>query len=210
MSEQVGNIEYAGFWRRFAAAIIDAILYYIIFYIVIFSLGYSLDSPELGLTSKIGILELLLLPIYIVIMHVSKWQATIGKRLMKIFVVEKCDLQKISYIRSFFREFCQWVCVLPLIAVVLSIPTLTDGQVDNFAEYEALSLEIENNLVECEESSSSDEKIDACYEESSDAIDQTMFVGIALVISFLVMFILMFFWYGIAGWTREKIGRAHV
>jgi len=204
IATEENNIKYAGFWRRVAASLIDTIMYYVIFYAVIYSMGYNLDSPELSFTSPLGIAELTLLPLYFIIMHASKWQATIGKRIMKVFVVKKSDLQKISFVRSFFRQLSQWITILPFLVPILLISNLTNGEINSYSEYETALLEVEETLIECEESCENDEEINACYEECFEFSESTLIVTFALVIAGIVMFIMMFFWYGIAGWTREK------
>jgi uncharacterized RDD family membrane protein YckC len=120
------NKLYAGFWIRFAASILDGIIISIpltviflgVFFLVLSKSGSldvlsdpnamegSLSSQQLAtifVTYGILILISIIVPIfYYAGMHASKWQATIGKKLLKLKVT---DLQgnRISFWRGLGR-----------------------------------------------------------------------------------------------------------
>lgn len=82
------TIIYAGFWKRFFAYIIDAIIYTILFFIVVwFSFGIEqINSDKL---EDIGLVYLLFYFgwwLYFTLLEGSSWQATIGKKVLGIIV----------------------------------------------------------------------------------------------------------------------------
>lgn len=107
--------EYAGFWIRFGASIIDSfiigipasILYFIgLFSVVpIIESGSSEDSfiafiLLLGIMLLIAVFTML----YYALLHSSKWQGTVGKKLVGIKVID-LDGNRISFWRSLGRYF---------------------------------------------------------------------------------------------------------
>ena len=95
-------IFYAGFWKRFAAAIIDAILLSVI--------GTILTAGTFG----IGAVSLLFLPwVYEAVMLSSEKQATFGKMILGIVVTDTRD-QKISFVRATGRHFAKYLSALIL------------------------------------------------------------------------------------------------
>ncbi|MBK9634111.1 MAG: RDD family protein [Bacteroidetes bacterium] len=74
------NVSYAGFWERFVAALIDGL----ILFVVTFALGLVLKSEYLKLGVNV-IIQLL----YFTYFESSLKQATIGKQLMNMKVVDK-------------------------------------------------------------------------------------------------------------------------
>jgi len=94
-------VEYAGFWRRFVAILIDGILLGIIGAI----LTSQMDDSTAGTVSAlIGWL-------YYAGMESSSRQATIGKSLMGIYVVG-LDGQRISFLRATGRYFAKILSAL--------------------------------------------------------------------------------------------------
>jgi uncharacterized RDD family membrane protein YckC len=120
------KIHYAGFWIRFAASLLDGIIISIpqtvifigVFFLVLSKSG-SLDvlsdpsaidgnlsnqqAAAIFVTFGILLLVSLIVPIfYYAGMHASKWQATVGKKLLKLKVT---DLQgnRISFWRGLGR-----------------------------------------------------------------------------------------------------------
>jgi uncharacterized RDD family membrane protein YckC len=80
-NENIGKVEYAGFWIRFFACLIDGLLLSIVYGI----LGISFDSIlfiKIGLDGFIAIL-------YFTYFESSLRQASIGKQLLNIKVVDK-------------------------------------------------------------------------------------------------------------------------
>src|SRR5919198_3528125 len=101
----VGAVEagaYAGFWARFVAMIIDAI-------ILVLARGI-LSAATFGA----GMIVSLFGPwLYEAFMLSSEWQATVGKRAMSI-VVTATDGTRISFARATGRHFAKYISALIL------------------------------------------------------------------------------------------------
>lgn len=101
--------QYAGFWLRVAAYLIDAIIFWVI--ITIFSMSVGLfgmleQDPEqlsAGLLAFLGVLYLSIL-LYFPIMESSAWQATLGKRAVGIMVTDTKG-NRLSFLRALGRTF---------------------------------------------------------------------------------------------------------
>jgi len=97
-----GTTLYAGFWVRFVAMIIDA---------VIIAVGSGLVSAA---TLGAGIIVTFVGPwLYEAFMLSSEWQATVGKRAMSI-AVTGIDGNRISFARATGRHFAKWISVCTL------------------------------------------------------------------------------------------------
>ena len=97
-----GTTPYAGFWVRFVAMIIDA---------VIIAVGSGLVSAA---TLGAGIIVTFVGPwLYEAFMLSSEWQATVGKRAMSI-AVTGIDGNRISFARATGRHFAKWISVFTL------------------------------------------------------------------------------------------------
>lgn len=88
-----------GFWRRATAQLIDCVV--IFFVSILLSVVLSSVMSQAGL--QIGLL--LLASAYYVFCLAGPWQATIGKRLMGVFVVAAEDGSRIAVSRALFRYF---------------------------------------------------------------------------------------------------------
>ncbi len=103
-------ISYAGFWKRFGATLIDAILTGIV---------YALISPCFGSYKEVianpsGYYLLICLAIdwlYFAILESSSMQATPGKAAFGIIVTD-LDGERISFIRATGRYFSKYVSIL--------------------------------------------------------------------------------------------------
>ena len=97
-----GTTMYSGFWVRFVAMIIDA---------VIIAVGSGLISAA---TLGAGIIVTFIGPwLYEAFMLSSEWQATVGKRAMSI-AVTGIDGNRISFARATGRHFAKWISVFTL------------------------------------------------------------------------------------------------
>ncbi len=113
--------DYAGFWLRFAALIIDSIIFYIIMIVASLVFGFKLihtdpqeaaaiSSYELTIRAVMGIIGLL----YFVLMESSSWQATLGKRAVNIKVTD-LEGNRIGFGRSLARYLSKFISALTLI-----------------------------------------------------------------------------------------------
>ena len=121
------SVSYAGLGRRFCAYVLDLVICFlglmavsIILRVLISSriwipaLGGGADPRELwmslGFGAKLSIVVAFVLtqgPIYWVLFEASAWQATLGKRVLDIYVVDERH-QRISMARSCGRSFAKW------------------------------------------------------------------------------------------------------
>jgi len=92
-----GAVIYAGFWERFLAIVIDAI---------ILAVGTGIISAG---TFGAGIVLSFFAPwIYEAFMLSSEWQATVGKRVMSI-VVTDLNGKRITFARATGRHFAKYI-----------------------------------------------------------------------------------------------------
>lgn len=120
-------MEYAGFWRRFAAYTLDALIFGLIVAMLLVAAmmamvvaGLRLPQPDphdlLSVGNLLGNLAgVALLWLYFAVQESGWRQATFGKRLMGI---EVCDLagERISLGRATGRYFGKFLSTLPLLA----------------------------------------------------------------------------------------------
>ena len=113
------DFKYAGFWIRFVAFIVDAIVLNIgasiILYPVVLMLGMSMmdllmsgDGPT---PSGVGMIKLLGIAIpwlYFALLESSVWQATLGKKMLGLRVTG-LDGNRISFLRATGRFFAKWL-----------------------------------------------------------------------------------------------------
>src|SRR5579859_1178642 len=112
----IAAVVYAGFWRRFAAAIIDAIIYLVVLTAGDLGLGALVDSNT-GAYAALSFGFLIGLGIeYYVGLESSRWQATIGKRTLGIVVTDTHG-QRVSNGRALGRYLLK----------ILSVSTLLIG-----------------------------------------------------------------------------------
>lgn len=112
------DIEYAGFWLRFAAHILDAIILRVAGFLLGFSLGFLFsalgagnDPALLALGNFIGII---LAWLYFAVMESSPKQATLGKMACRI-VVSDVNGGRISFGRATGRHFSKIISTLSLL-----------------------------------------------------------------------------------------------
>jgi uncharacterized RDD family membrane protein YckC len=123
-----GEVVEAGFWKRFAALVIDGVVlsaaYYalLIGFVVIFGLGaasiFSMDGTGVGglfavLLGLVYLLYPVLSAIYFVAMETSSHQATLGKMAVGIKVVDRGG-RKLGRGHALGRWFSHLLCYLTL------------------------------------------------------------------------------------------------
>jgi uncharacterized RDD family membrane protein YckC len=87
---------YAGFWLRFSAALIDAVTLFIPLGVVTFVVGLVIRLATVGTTHDPATLIIAILPpvilavvwFYSAAMESSPWQATIGKKVLRLYVTD--------------------------------------------------------------------------------------------------------------------------
>jgi uncharacterized RDD family membrane protein YckC len=107
---------YAGFWRRAVAALIDSLAMFMPFCVVAFivivvvklvsvSKGYEPAVLILGVLPPVVIVVTWL---YFALMESSSWQATLGKRLMGLYVTD-IEGHRLSLARATARTFAKYL-----------------------------------------------------------------------------------------------------
>jgi uncharacterized RDD family membrane protein YckC len=123
------TVQYAGFWLRFVALIIDAIVLGFVGFIITLPFAASVGSgifaqgrppmnpgewmPFVGAIGRIALIRFVLQWLYYAFLESSSWQATLGKKALGL---EVTDLQgrRISFGRACGRYFAKIISVLTL------------------------------------------------------------------------------------------------
>lgn len=111
-------MEYAGFWRRFCASIIDGIILSIILYIIALILGTDLADIEQNIT--INVISIILGIVYFAWFNSSEMQATPGKRVMGCYIIDK-NGNRITFLRALGRYFAMIISAIPLMIGYLMV-----------------------------------------------------------------------------------------
>jgi len=105
-----GAMDYAGFWIRFGAKVIDWIIVGFVTFIIAIPLGYfSITTPSSSSSVFTMVLLQILnyaIPASYVTFFVGKYGATPGKMACKLKVVTS-DNERVSYLRAFGRYFAE-------------------------------------------------------------------------------------------------------
>ena len=116
------QIVYAGFWQRAVAMFIDFIIF--IMLSVAFGLFLML-AVEGGVESEtlhsfVIIVFSVIWVLYYALLQSSPWQATIGKKIMKIKVTD-LNVQRITFARALMREIIKNI---PYVILISWVPML--------------------------------------------------------------------------------------
>jgi uncharacterized RDD family membrane protein YckC len=108
-----GGRQFAGFWIRAGAYLIDGIVLWIVSFVIGFIAGLMVGGEETA--AVIGALLTLVIGIaYFTLFTASEWQATPGKRLLGIYVIQD-DGGPIAAPRAFGRYWAylvSWIILL--------------------------------------------------------------------------------------------------
>jgi len=119
----VSRVEYAGFWLRFLALLIDNVVMGLGFVLILIPLIFltglrgfldeihpSEDMNDVGIFMLIGVIflaatvSLVFTWLYHALMESSEWQATLGKKVLGLVVTDMAG-QRVSFGRSTGRHF---------------------------------------------------------------------------------------------------------
>lgn len=121
MSAKAARTQYAGFWRRLLALLLDSVLYTaLILPLLVMNYGPGYLRWWLGDGSELasyGVLDLFLtyvLPFVAVVVFWRTWQATPGKLLLNCRVVDARTLQPLSLRQAIIRALAYILSALPL------------------------------------------------------------------------------------------------
>jgi uncharacterized RDD family membrane protein YckC len=109
---QPNTVQYAGFWWRFLAYLIDQMIGFCLFFplgivlgVIIVASGEDPNSPAiLGARLSVQGLSFLLTWLYYALCESSSWQGTIGKKLLGLRVTD-LNGQPISFAKATGRHF---------------------------------------------------------------------------------------------------------
>lgn len=116
-------VQYAGFWRRFAACLIDCLIIAPVSFVIQLAFGVSFLSGKtatefegLGGVARHFIVDALVIILgwlYYAAMESSSKQATLGKMALGIAVTDM-DGRRVSFARATGRHFAKWISSLIL------------------------------------------------------------------------------------------------
>jgi len=107
-------MHYTGFFRRLIAMIIDVFIIIFLSLLLVFFLGMfiggMLQASELikGIGSYVMLINVLIFWLYYALQESGSKQATIGKRLMGIYVASESDLP-LSFAQASIRHFSKYL-----------------------------------------------------------------------------------------------------
>ncbi|MBU0691231.1 RDD family protein [bacterium] len=125
-SVAIQPVEYAGFWLRFVAYLIDGFLMAVVFAIIFAVLlgGGFLDFADFVMNSRLILLVNILgnafVWLYFALSHTSKYQATLGKLAVGLAVTDIAH-HRISFARATGRHFAKWISAVLLFIGYLMI-----------------------------------------------------------------------------------------
>ena len=108
------QVAYGGFWIRFVAYLIDAILLSVVYGVVATVLGVDLMSPDfVNYAPEANLISLLVGWLYFALLESSERGATVGKMAMGLRVVSN-DGQRISFLNATGRYFAKIISAIIL------------------------------------------------------------------------------------------------
>ena len=118
-------MQYAGFWRRFIAAIIDIFIIMLLSFFSVFFLGFFvggvLNASEIisGIGNGIALFNVVLLWLYFALQESSVKQATLGKRLMNIYV-STATQTPLTFSQASIRHFSKYISSFFFIGFIMA------------------------------------------------------------------------------------------
>lgn len=113
--------DYAGFWMRFLAAVIDGILLQIVSkgllalgFFSVAPISYNYEMYMSAILSTESLFSIVIAWLYGALMESSSWQATLGKRAVGL-VVTDMNGSRISFARATGRHFAKIISALILL-----------------------------------------------------------------------------------------------
>lgn len=117
MEQSTDNVVYSGFWKRFAAFLIDAVIVSLVVLILSAGMGFSVGLGGVGGpgASLLGILIAVAAPwLYWAGMESSKHQATIGKMALGMAVTDNVN-GRMSFMRASARYYGKYLSSMTLL-----------------------------------------------------------------------------------------------
>ena len=118
-------MQYAGFWRRFFAMVIDGLMILVLSVLLVFLLGFFVggifhagDLIE-GIGTYAALIDMLILWLYFALQESGSKQATLGKRVLGIYVTTE-DEQPLSFAQASIRHFAKYLSSIFLIGFIMA------------------------------------------------------------------------------------------
>lgn len=115
----------AGFWKRFAAIFIDSFILTFIAFAFMFFLGFfiggMMSEPEMiAKISNFGMLiNVVIVWLYFAMQESGEHQATVGKRIMGIYVTNKVG-NRLSFPQATIRYFSKYLSSILMIGFIMA------------------------------------------------------------------------------------------
>ncbi len=115
----------AGFWKRFVAVMIDAIILGLLTFLLMMGVGMviggMMHDPELMFKfSQFGMLmDVIMFWLYFALQESSPLQATLGKRLLGIYVTDG-DGERLTFVRATIRYFSKYLSSIFMIGFIMA------------------------------------------------------------------------------------------
>lgn len=130
-------MEYAGFWNRLAACVIDSVIVIVVYIILSFAKvpGFDFNTTGAQESSLSSLLPFLLNWLYFALMESSAKQGTLGKLAMRLKVTNLAG-EKISFAKATGRYFGKFVSALIFCIgfIMVAFTTKKQGLHDKMAE----------------------------------------------------------------------------
>lgn len=120
---ETAPVNYAGFWYRLGAFIIDALILSVISYIIMLLTGESLNTAPTDTTvdmteptryySTFNIISAVINWLYFALQESSPIQATLGKRALGLYVTD-LNGQRVSFLKATVRHFSKVLSAITL------------------------------------------------------------------------------------------------
>jgi len=118
-------MQYAGFWRRFFAMVIDGLMILVLSVFLVFFIGFFVggvlqasDFIE-GIGAYATLIDMLILWLYFALQESGSKQATLGKRVLGIYVTTE-DEQPLSFAQASIRHFSKYLSSIFLIGFIMA------------------------------------------------------------------------------------------
>ena len=119
--EANSKLDYASFWRRLGAAVIDGLLLFFVGSIIARILGINpFEQQSMRFEIIVNLIGLVEYWLYFAILESSKWQGSLGKRALGIVVTDQTG-NRISFSKATGRHFAKIISFIILLIGFLMV-----------------------------------------------------------------------------------------
>ena len=115
----------AGFWKRAAAIFIDSLILTFVAFALMFTIGFfiggMLSNPEVmqKINSFGMLIDVVIVWLYFALQESGEAQATVGKRVMSIYVTSKAG-DRLSFAQATIRYFSKYLSSIFMIGFIMA------------------------------------------------------------------------------------------